>query len=200
MFEPFFTTREVGAGAGLGLASTHGLVLQSGGSLEVESEPGRGACVRLVLPEASLTAPSFAAESPDRKGVAGNETLLVVEDEERLRALVCRDLTQAGYRVLDAPDGRVALEIAASHAGAIDLLVCDVILPGIDGAELAARLQSQRPAMRVLLMSGYAPAVEAEPRRSLPGALFLAKPFRMRDLRAFAREALDAPAEPRPGS
>ncbi len=200
MFEPFFTTREVGAGAGLGLATTHGLVIQSGASLEVESEPGCGTCVRLLLPEASLTAPSLAAENPGRNGVEGNETLLVVEDEERLRALVCRDLTRAGYRVLDAPDGRVALEIAASHAGAIDLLVCDVILPGLDGAELAGRLRRERPGMRVLLMSGYAPAVEAEPRRSLPGALFLAKPFRMRDLRAFAREALDAPAEPRPES
>lgn len=203
-FEPFFTTRDVGAGAGLGLATVHGLVTQSGGRLEIDSEPGRGTCVRILLPGARLDSTSIvdagAARGARDESPEGHETLLLVEDEGQLRELARRTLADAGYRVLEASNGLEALDVAAAHTEPIDLVVCDVILPGLDGVELVLRLRAERPRLRVLLMSGYAPELGPEGRAAELGALFLEKPFRMSDLRAFVREALDAPDAARSGS
>jgi two-component system cell cycle sensor histidine kinase/response regulator CckA len=155
IFEPFFTTKEQGRGTGLGLSTVFGIMKQSGGSVVAESEPGRGAEFRLYLP--SLEAPTQRSEPqlPVAKPVQSGETILLVEDEDQVRAVVLRILARAGYVVLDAKSGADALALAGDHQGRIDLLLTDVVMPKMSGPELAARLQAQRPETAVLCMSGY---------------------------------------------
>jgi CheY-like chemotaxis protein len=155
IFEPFFTTKGPGKGTGLGLATVYGIVRQTGGGISVESEPGKGSTFRIYLPQ--VTAPvdltkTTAAPVDKSKNF---ETVLVVEDEEIVRELVCEVLQEQGYNILCARDGVDALKLAENFDGKIHLLVTDVIMPNMNGQELAAQLSTLRPDMKVLYVSGY---------------------------------------------
>ncbi len=156
IFEPFFTTKEVGKGTGLGLATVYGIVKQSGGSIEVDSTPGQGTTFKIYLPRpAREVAPANGASSERQIIPRGNGTVLLVEDEEAIRSLASLALRSAGYSVVEARDGEEALAVSEGHRGLIDLLVTDVVMPKLNGRQLADRLASTRPTLRVLYMSGY---------------------------------------------
>ena len=178
VFEPFYTTKGPGQGTGLGLAMVYGIVTQSGGDIAVESHPGRGSIFRVKLPLADGAAEGLpeapAAATPEATPAAARETVLVAEDDEAVRRLVQDVLEGAGYRVLAAGTGEAALALAADHAGPVDLLVSDVVMPGMRGPELAARLAEARPGVPVVLMSGYA---DRDLRIGAETPVFLAKPF-----------------------
>jgi CheY-like chemotaxis protein len=140
VFEPFFTTKEPGKGTGLGLATVYGIVKQSGGNIWVYSEPGRGTSFKIYLPVTAEAAESEPAEPRRERPAGGKETILVVEDEESLRDVVRESLQAFGYTLLEARHGGEALLIAESHAGPIHLLLTDVIMPTMNGAELARQL------------------------------------------------------------
>jgi len=155
IFEPFFTTKELGRGTGLGLSTVYGVVKQSGGHIWVYSEPGQGTTFRIYLPRIE-EAPRPEKPRPDSgKNFRGTETILLVEDNEDLRELTSSLLTAGGYRVLEAETPDEALQNARSHAGPIHLLLTDVVMPGINGRELADQLTSLRPELKVIYMSGY---------------------------------------------
>jgi two-component system, cell cycle sensor histidine kinase and response regulator CckA len=190
-FEPFFTTKASGEGTGLGLATVYGIVTQAGGEVSIASSPGLGTTVTVLLPIASD--PSVPAPvSPNPAPTHGRgETLLVVEDEGALREVAGRILSGAGYRVLSAECGPEALALAARHEGVIDLLVSDVIMPGMLGKDLAERLCLERPDTRVLYMSGYAQPVLHTHGTLDPGVALLEKPFTANDLLTAVRKRLD---------
>jgi two-component system, cell cycle sensor histidine kinase and response regulator CckA len=195
-FEPFFTTKASGEGTGLGLATVYGIVTQAGGEVSIASSPGLGTTVTVLLPAASsaqeVAAPAVAALAVASEPTAGRgETLLVVEDEAALRDVAGRILSGAGYRVLSAECGPEALELAAAHEGHIDLLVSDVIMPGMLGKDLAERLLDVRPQTRVLYMSGYAQPVLHSHGTLDPGVALLEKPFTATDLLTAVRRRLD---------
>jgi two-component system cell cycle sensor histidine kinase/response regulator CckA len=192
LFEPFFTTKEKGKGTGLGLSTVHGIIRQSGGSIDVSSEPGRGATFRIFLPQSELNlAPS--APVPPVAPLRGTETLLVAEDMETVRRLARTVLEGAGYRVLLAQDGTEALKICEEHEGEIHLLLTDVVMHAISGPELAVLVRRTHPETRILFMSGYSDRSLEE--LGAPGvdAVFLQKPFTIESLRAKVREALHRP-------
>ncbi|MEV6843897.1 ATP-binding protein [Actinoplanes sp. NPDC051411] len=190
-FEPFFTTKANGEGTGLGLATVYGIVTQAGGEVSIASSPGLGTTVTVLLPAAAASpdAPAVPLESVPVGG--SGETLLVVEDEAALRDVAGRILSGAGYRVLAAECGPEALELAAAHEGAIDLLVSDVVMPGMLGKDLAERLCIARPETRVLYMSGYAQPVLHTHGTLDPGVALLEKPFTANDLLTAVRKRLD---------
>jgi PAS domain S-box-containing protein len=189
-FEPFFTTKASGEGTGLGLATVYGIVTQAGGSVSISSAADLGTTVTVLLPISGADPDAPAAEEPVRTSGHG-ETLLVVEDEAALRDVAGRILSGAGYRVLAADGGVQALELAALHDGTIDLLVSDVVMPGMLGKELAERLVGVRPDTRVLYMSGYAQPVLASQGTLEPGVALLEKPFTAADLLSAVRKRLD---------
>jgi two-component system cell cycle sensor histidine kinase/response regulator CckA len=189
-FEPFYTTKRSGEGTGLGLATVYGIVTQAGGDVSIASEQGVGTTVTVLLPAAD--APAAARPVTPAPATAGHgETLLVAEDEAPLRDVVGRILCGAGYQVLAADGGAQALELAADHDGRIDLLVSDVVMPGMLGKDLADRLVAVRPDTRVLYMSGYAQPVLASQGTLDPGVVLLEKPFTATDLLRAVRERLD---------
>jgi two-component system cell cycle sensor histidine kinase/response regulator CckA len=179
LFDPFFTTKEVGKGTGLGLSTVYGIVKQSGGYIWVESEPGLGARFHICFPcvAAEIETGPPASVPPPQQIVRGDETILVVEDESAVRALVRTVLRSRGYRVLVAGSGREALETIARHDGTIDLLFTDVVMPEMSGRELARQVTARYPNIRVLFMSGYATDVIAEGGLLDAGVHFLQKPF-----------------------
>jgi two-component system cell cycle sensor histidine kinase/response regulator CckA len=191
IFEPFFTTKERGKGTGLGLSTVYGIVEQSGGHIEVASEPGQGTTFKIYFPLADGGQESPPAEAAEQDEAAeGSGTVLVFEDDAALRELVRAVLESAGYTVLDAPNVTAALELAGSHAGTIDLVLTDVIMPGMSGPEVAARLASTRPEARVLYISGYSRDVISQ-RSLLPsGVPLLEKPFTVEGLLQKVREVL----------
>ncbi|WP_433376329.1 ATP-binding protein [Actinoplanes sp. CA-142083] len=189
-FEPFFTTKGSGGGSGLGLATVYGIVTQAGGEVSLASSVGLGTTVTVLLPASSDK--SDLSPVLDKSPARGSgETLLVVEDEVALREVAGRILSGAGYRVLAASCGTAALELAEGHDGPIDLLLSDVIMPGMLGKELAERLTGVRPATRVLYMSGYAQPVLHSQGTLDPGVALLEKPFTADDLLAAVRDRLD---------
>jgi PAS domain S-box-containing protein len=194
LFEPFFTTKEVGKGTGLGLATVEGIARQSGGSVGFRSVEGRGSTFTVYLPRAKEgvidVPPSERATVAE---VSGIETLLVVDDEDDVRRLLVDVLRLGAYQVLEARDGEHALEVLSRHAGSIDLLVTDTVMPRLSGPELADRLRARQPDLKVLFMSGYA---ESERLRHLgKNERFIAKPFLPADLFVRVGEVLRAPAD-----
>ena len=189
-FEPFFTTKPSGAGTGLGLATVYGIVVQAGGTVKLYSEPGLGTTITILLP-ASDAEPQAVAGSAGPEPVAGRgQTVLVAEDEEALREVTTRILGRGGYTVLAASDGADALEVAAAHEGPIDLLLSDVVMPGMLGRVLAERIRQARPDTRVLFMSGYAQPVLTSNGILDPGVHLVEKPFTGADLLAAVAEQL----------
>ena len=181
-FEPFFTTKPVGKGTGLGLSTVYGIVRQSGGAVRLESAPGRGAICSVYLPHAEEEpAPAAAATPP---------TTLVVEDDPAVRALVRRVLGQEGHRVLEAATAAEARTVAGTHAGTIDLLLTDVSLPDADGPALASTLRAARPALRVVVMSGYTPPTGGRASDREAAVRVDEKPFTPRGLAEAVRAAL----------
>jgi CheY-like chemotaxis protein len=193
LFEPFFTTKPKGKGTGLGLSTTYGIVKQSGGYIRAESAPGKGTCFRIYLPRVHAV-PGPAEETRRVETVRGSENVLVVEDEPEVRSLVERVLKSHGYRVLVADRPSRALEIATKPEIRVDLMVTDVVMPGMNGCELARRIEKYRPDLPVLYLSGYTDEAIARQGILNPGIVLLEKPFRPTDLAERVREALDSQA------
>ena len=189
LFEPFFTTRGDDGGTGLGLATVYGIVRQNGGAIEIDSAPGQGTTVRIYLPRD--LAPLTQAEGPRESIVTGSGTVLLVEDEPSLLELARQMLTRLGYTVLAAGDAATALRIAAENQGPIDLLLTDVVMPRMSGRELRSRIESLRPGIACLYMSGYTANVMASQGVLEEGVHFLQKPF---DAAALARKVREAMA------
>jgi CheY-like chemotaxis protein len=190
IFEPFFTTKEPGKGTGLGLATVYGIVKQSGGFIWVYSEPGRGTTFKIYLPRVGERAEPLTPP-PGGAVVRGTETILLVEDEGALRALLREILEGFGYTVLEAAHGVDALRVARDHAGTIHLLLSDIVMPQMTGRDLADRLATERPGLRVLFMSGY--AAGAVPSHEVPaGAAYIEKPFTADALAGAIRSRLAA--------
>ena len=190
IFEPFFTTKPQGKGTGLGLSTVYGIVRQSGGSITVYSRPGEGCTFRCYFPPVVESKRDTAAAPADDDS-RGHETVLVAEDEGQMRNLVRRCLAGRGYHVLEASHGREALDVASQHQGRIDLLLTDMVMPHMSGKELAQRLQSLRPELRVLFISGYSD--EAIERHGVlaPGSVFIQKPMQPDVLARTVRQVLD---------
>ena len=200
LFEPFFTTKAPGKGTGLGLSTVWAIVQQCGGEIWVWSEPGQGTAFRIYLPR--VVGQSGVPEESQNIAQSGaaTETVLLVEDEDRVRRLVLGMLRRQGYTVLEAPDGQTALDLARLHSAPVHVLLTDVVMPKMNGHELAAQLTKLRPDIRVVYMSGYVdnPLVHKEITGS--GAAFLQKPFTQEALVAKIRSALEgASKRPRAG-
>jgi signal transduction histidine kinase len=190
IFEPFFTTKEVGKGTGLGLATVYGVVKQSGGFIWVISSPGKGATFEIYLPQVSGPVSKFDTGSKPSAFPLGSETILVAEDEAGVRELACQFLRVKGYTVLEAKDGLDALEIGSRHSGTIHLILSDMVMPKMNGGELARRLKAIRPKIRVAFMSGYSEFSRGEMGHEFPDAPVLQKPFSPSSLVGIVREAL----------
>ncbi|MFH1725780.1 MAG: response regulator [Elusimicrobiota bacterium] len=194
IFEPFFTTKEKGKGTGLGLSTVYGIVKQLGGYISVYSVEGQGTTFMIYLPA--------TGEMPRKEGggqaplaeVRGSETVLLVEDDGIVRKSALRVLGNCGYKILAAANGEEALRMTSRHPERIHLLLTDLVMPGMDGRDLAKRVVSARPGIKVLYMSGYSEEVVAERGMMKPGVSFLQKPFSPYDLARTLRELLDAPS------
>jgi len=190
IFEPFFTTKEKGKGTGLGLSTVYGIIKQSGGYVLVESEPRQGTTFRIYLPrvEDALEPVGAVGVSPSQSG--GSETVLLVEDEESVRQLVRETLESKGYKVLEADNGEAALQIVSDYSGKIDMLITDVVMPGMGGRELSARLGASCPQTKVLYLSGYTEDAILHEGVLDPDTAFLQKPFTLQALARKVREVL----------
>lgn len=188
MFEPFFTTKEVGKGTGLGLATVYGVVKQSNGHIFVYSEPGKGTTIKIYLPRDSARVPTNAANQLPVKSLRGSETILLVEDAESLRKLTREILESNGYTILEAANGEEAIAVSRQHRGPLQILLTDVIMPGMNGRVLAERLTVERPGMNVLFMSGYTDLAMGHQGILDEGSCLLQKPFTQEALLVKLRE------------
>lgn len=191
LFEPFFTTKEKGKGTGLGLAMVYGIVKQNHGHIAVYSEVDRGATIKIYLPRRSLEPGALEAMGPVLPVPGGSETILLVEDDATVCSLVSRVLRLRGYRVLEASEGAEALQVSAKYSQAIDLLVADVVMPGLGGREVADLLVEARPSLKVLFLSGYADYAISHQGILAGTSAFLQKPFTPDALARKVREVLD---------
>jgi nitrogen-specific signal transduction histidine kinase len=191
LFEPFFTTKERGKGSGLGLATSYGIVRQAGGRIEVETKPGMGTTMRVVLP--AVEGGELTPVPAERVAPSGRETILLVEDEPGVRRIAARILVGKGYQVLTAESGEAALELLGNGGPPLHLLLTDVVLPGIGGRELADQALDLRPGLRVLFVSGYTDDVVLQHRLVTDEVHFLAKPYSPDALVHRVREVLDSP-------
>jgi signal transduction histidine kinase len=192
IFEPFFTTKEQGKGTGLGLSTVYGIVKQSGGYIDVASEPGRGTTFEIYLPrvqvEQERPGPRHHESAP---APGGSETILLLEDEHSLRDVIREFLEGAGYTVIDCARPEQALSAAESPDRGIDLMLTDVVMPHMSGPEVATRVQARRPDLKVIYMSGYTDAAISHHGVLDPGTEFIAKPFTEEAIRRKVREVLD---------
>jgi two-component system cell cycle sensor histidine kinase/response regulator CckA len=189
IFEPFFTTKEKGKGTGLGLSTVYGIVKQSGGYVMVQSEEHRGSIFHIYLPRVDGVAEKHAAPVA-RAALGGTETVLLVEDEDSVRQLVRDTLAAKGYRVVEAENGEAGMTAAAQHEGEINLVITDVVMPGMDGRELVKQLVQVRPGTKVLYLSGYTEDAILSEGTIEKGAAFLQKPFTLQNLSRKVREVL----------
>jgi two-component system, cell cycle sensor histidine kinase and response regulator CckA len=194
IFEPFFSTKEVGRGTGLGLSTVFGIVKQSGGYIHVESEEGRGTAMCVYLPR-HQEAPGEVEPKPERrvekpKDLTGRGTVLLVEDEDAVRSFAARALGQRGYQVLEASTGTEALDVFESHQGDVDLVLSDVVMPEMDGPTLMAKLRRDRPDLKIIFISGYAEDSFRKHLAESEDFMFLQKPFDLKELAAAVKAAL----------
>ena len=195
IFDPFFTTKPVGQGTGLGLATVYGIIKQTGGFIHVDSEVGKGTLFRIYLPRHKGEVLVAPAERPQPRDITGQDTILLVEDEEAVRSFAARALKLRGYQVLEASGGEEALELVRRHPGAIHLLITDVVMPNMDGPTLVRAARRLRPDMAVLFMSGYAEEAFRRHDENAAELHFLAKPFGLKQLAAKVKDVLaGAPA------
>ncbi len=198
IFEPFFTTKPTGQGTGLGLSTVYGIVKQTGGFITVDSEIGNGTTFSIFLPRHIVvqgvqteappeTEPSSDSASTD---VTGQDTVLLVEDEEAVRSFAARALRMRGYTVIEASGGEMALDSVRNHKGTIDLLVTDVVMPNMDGPTLVRAASRLRPEMRIIFMSGYAEDAFRKSEERAEDMHFLPKPFGLKQLVAKVKEVL----------
>jgi len=192
LFEPFFTTKGPGRGTGLGLATAYGIIRQSGGAIGIVSQLGKGATARIYLPVAEAKAEAVAEKTTSVEQLTGAETILLVEDEARVRKLIVDILSACGYRVLEATRGNEAVRLAATHKGPIHLAVVDVVMPEMSGPDVVRQIQPGHPDMRVLYISGYTDEAIVHHGILESGAAFLQKPFLPGVLARRVREVLDA--------
>jgi two-component system cell cycle sensor histidine kinase/response regulator CckA len=203
IFEPFFSTKEVGAGTGLGLSTVYGIVRQTGGFVFVESRPGEGALFSIYLPVHAAAGAAGemirreAAEAAEAQGsgrdLTGIGTILLVEDEDAVRLFGARALRNKGYIVIEAPSGEAALEAIASHTTPIDLLITDVVMPRMDGPTLIRKVREQWPQMKVVFISGYAEDAFRKRLDETADIHFLPKPFSLKQLAGKVKEVMEAP-------
>jgi signal transduction histidine kinase len=192
LFEPFYTTKDVGKGTGLGLATVYGIVEQHHGWVEIESQPGQGTVCHVYLPKLTEANEAKAAVPVPVELCGGSETILVVEDDSSLRTLAVRLLEQYGYRVFEAPNGVAAAEVWRLQGSAIDMLLTDVIMPGgVSGGKLAEELRVEKPGLKVVFMSGYPGAVASRGMTFTQDMSFLQKPFSPTKLIQIVRDCLD---------
>jgi len=190
IFEPFFTTKEEGKGTGLGLSPVYGIVKQSGGNIWVYSEPGHGTTFRIYLPRIEAAAQAVEPDEASEPSPRGSETILLVEDEAGVRNLAKTILQTQGYTVLEAAQGEEALRLSGQHEGLIHLMVTDMVMPEMNGRELAERLKPLRPHMKILIVSGYTEKAIGHQGELDPGMAFLQKPFTPQTLARKVREVL----------
>jgi two-component system cell cycle sensor histidine kinase/response regulator CckA len=195
IFEPFYTTKPVGEGTGLGLATVYGIVDKAEGFIHVESEPGKGAAFRIFLPvtKAQAEAPSVRPApkaKPAPRDLSGAGRILFVEDEESVRGIAARLLRNRGYEVIEASDGEEALALAEEHAGTIDLLISDVIMPGMDGPTMLKKARGFLGTAPVMFISGYAEAEFSDLLEGETGVSFLPKPLDIKSLAERVKQEL----------
>jgi len=192
IFEPFFTTKDVGKGTGLGLATVYGIVQQHRGWVNVESQPGKGAKFEIYLPLLNQAAVAEMTPVAVKRAPGGNETILVVEDEPPLRKLITRTLKQLGYQIIEASNGREALQAWEQNQSVIHLVLTDMVMPdGMSGLDLIRRLRIKVPQLRVIYMSGYNAEITGKETELVEGANFIAKPFNQFQLATIVRAGLD---------
>src|ERR1035441_7557855 len=190
IFEPFFTTKELGKGTGLGLAMVYGIVKQSGRAIAVRSEPGAGSAFTVYFPRVDAPAAQLPSTPVVERSRSGQGTVLLVEDQASVRGLIKRVLLSSGYHVMEAGSGPLALALLDSQVRSIDLLITDVVMPGMSGSELAKGLTARRKGLRVLFISGYAPSETMREGILEPGVAFLQKPFSPAQITATVDEIL----------
>jgi two-component system, cell cycle sensor histidine kinase and response regulator CckA len=192
-FEPFFTTKEQGKGTGLGLATVYGVVKQSGGFIRLTSQVGQGTTFEIFFPRVSELVEDFPKDTNRTSLTGGSETILLVEDDKALRALILSSLREAGYTVIEASEGVAALKIATRQAGAIDLVLTDVVMPGMSGTQMAEKISAEYPHTKILYMSGYSESAGGHQEILRQGRTLLQKPFDLRSLARQVREILNNP-------
>ena len=194
IFDPFFTTKPVGQGTGLGLATVYGIVKQTGGFITVDSEVGKGTSFNIYLPRLRIDAVAAPAEAAPAaaRDVTGQDTILLVEDEEAVRSFAARALRMRGYNVLEAGGGEEALEIVRSDQQTIHLVITDVVMPSMDGPTMVRHVKQLKPDLRVIFMSGYAEEAFRRNDQSSEDIHFLPKPFGLKQLAAKVKEVLSA--------
>jgi signal transduction histidine kinase/CheY-like chemotaxis protein len=201
IFEPFFTTKEVGKGTGLGLATVYGIVKQSGGYIWVESAPGEGATFEIYMPCSGKSVGALGEPAKESAAPGGSEAILVVEDETGVRELACEFLKAGGYTILEAKEGAEGLSVAGGYGKEIQLLLTDMVMPRMSGAELAEKLRKKMPELRVIYMTGYAEFSGKNGEPFLEDAQVLQKPFSRATLLNKVREVLSAaPCKPNGGT